>query len=52
MKVKKDIVKLKHKDGTEEDSPHIKITGMDGSKEDCKRAGQAILDWLEEGKQK
>ena len=52
MKVEKGIVRLKYKDGTEEDSRHIKITGMDGSKEDCKRVGQAILDWLEEGKQK
>ena len=50
MKVEKDIVKLKYKDGTEEDSHHIKISGMDGSKKDCKRVGQAILDWLEEGK--
>ena len=50
MKVEKDIVKVKFKDGTEEDSHHIKISEMDGSKEDCKRAGQAILDWLEEGK--
>ena len=39
MKVEKNIVKLKRKDGTEEDSHHIKITGMDGSKEDCKRVG-------------
>jgi len=50
MKVEKGIIKLKYKDGTEEDSRHILVSGMNGSKEDCKRAGQAILDWLEEEK--
>ena len=52
MKIKKGTTNLKHKDGTSENSRYISIINLDGNQENCKHAGQAILDWINERKQK